>query len=130
MPQSKSPFHDPKFININGKLLWGNVRSIQIVVKTVFFQLTFKWFRSESKWNYFIKYMFWNDLHFNRLSIWYVQQLNIVLIGEQTLTSASNFFYLYSRILLNFKKKCFGKKVVLQIRNLSLCVSVISFDYS
>lgn len=91
MPQSKSPFHDPNFININGKLHWGNVQSIRIVVKIVFF---------------------------------------LVLIEEQKLTSASNFFYLYSRILLNLKKKCFGKKVVLQIRNLSLCVSVISSDYS
>lgn len=71
MQQSKSPFHDPNVININGKLHWGNVQSIKIVVKIVFF---------------------------------------LVLIGEQKLTSASNFFYLYSRILLNLKKKCFGKK--------------------
>lgn len=130
MPQSKSPFHDPNFININGKLHWGNVQSIKIVVKTVFFQLTFKWFRSESKWNYFIKYMFWKDLNFNRLSIWYVQQLNIALIGEETLTSASILFYVDLIILTQFQEKCFGKKVVLQIRNLSLCVSVISSDYS
>lgn len=68
MPQSKSPFYDPNFININGKLHWGNVQSIKIVVKIVFF---------------------------------------LVLIGEQKLTSASIFFYLYSRILLNFKKKMF-----------------------
>lgn len=95
MPQSKSPFHDPNFININGKLHWGNVQSIRIVVKIVFF---------------------------------------LVLIEEQKLTSASNFFYLYSRILLNLKKNVLVRNlslcVVLQIRNLSLCVSVISSDYS
>lgn len=72
MPQSKSPFHDPNFININGKLHWGNVQSIKIVVKIVFF---------------------------------------LVLIGEQKLTSASNFFYLYSRILLNLKKNVLVKKL-------------------
>lgn len=69
MPQSKSPFHDPNFININyGKLHWGNVQSIKIVVKIVFF---------------------------------------LVLIGEQKLTSASNFFLPVFENITQFKKKMF-----------------------
>lgn len=66
MPQSKSPFHDPNFININGKLHWGNVQSIKIVVKIVFF---------------------------------------LVLIGEQKLTSASNFFFTCIREYYSISKK-------------------------